>query len=57
MMEAEEEIEIPFDGGDQLEIPEKTLKISEEKMACIKIRVEEEEEEEDDKRVDTETSL
>ncbi|XP_056330650.1 sodium bicarbonate cotransporter 3 isoform X3 [Danio aesculapii] len=28
MMEAEEEIEIPFDGGDQLEIPEKSLKIS-----------------------------
>ncbi|XP_056330652.1 sodium bicarbonate cotransporter 3 isoform X5 [Danio aesculapii] len=27
MMEAEEEIEIPFDGGDQLEIPEKSLKI------------------------------
>ncbi|XP_068070329.1 sodium bicarbonate cotransporter 3 isoform X19 [Danio rerio] len=55
MMEAEEEIEIPFDGGDQLEIPEKTIQISEEKTACIKIRVEDEDEE--DKRVDTETSL
>ncbi|XP_056330651.1 sodium bicarbonate cotransporter 3 isoform X4 [Danio aesculapii] len=57
MMEAEEEIEIPFDGGDQLEIPEKSLKISEEKTACIKIRVEDEDEDEEDKRVDTETSL
>ncbi|XP_052435526.1 sodium bicarbonate cotransporter 3 isoform X2 [Carassius gibelio] len=54
MMEAEGGIEIPYDNGDHLEIPVKTLKVSEEKKACIKINVEDEQ---GDTCVDTETSL
>ncbi|XP_042597480.1 sodium bicarbonate cotransporter 3-like isoform X2 [Cyprinus carpio] len=54
MMEAEGGLEIPYDNGDHLEIPVKTLKVSEEKTACIKINVEDEQ---GDKCVDTETSL
>ncbi|XP_016313762.1 sodium bicarbonate cotransporter 3-like isoform X4 [Sinocyclocheilus anshuiensis] len=54
MMEAEGGMEIPYDNGDHLEIPVKTLKVSEEKMASIKISVEDEQ---GDKCVDTETSL
>ncbi|XP_016137407.1 sodium bicarbonate cotransporter 3 isoform X5 [Sinocyclocheilus grahami] len=54
MMEAEGGMEIPYDNGDHLEIPVKTLKVSEEKTASIKISVEDEQ---GDKCVDTETSL
>ncbi|XP_043116078.1 sodium bicarbonate cotransporter 3 isoform X4 [Puntigrus tetrazona] len=54
MMEDEGGMEIPYDNGDHLEIPVKTLKVSEEKTASIKIDVEDEL---GDKCVDTETSL
>ncbi|XP_059364353.1 sodium bicarbonate cotransporter 3-like isoform X6 [Carassius carassius] len=54
MMEAEGAMEVPYDNGDHLEIPVKSLKVREEKMVCIKINVEDEQ---GDKCVDTETSL
>ncbi|XP_067266491.1 sodium bicarbonate cotransporter 3 isoform X16 [Chanodichthys erythropterus] len=53
MMEAGGGIEIPYD-GDHLEIPVKTLKVSDEKTASIKINVEDEH---GDKCVDAETSI
>ncbi|XP_016338435.1 sodium bicarbonate cotransporter 3-like isoform X6 [Sinocyclocheilus anshuiensis] len=54
MMEAESGMEVPYDNGDHLEIPVKSLKISEEKTVSIKINAEDEQ---GDKCVDTETSL
>ncbi|XP_052473931.1 sodium bicarbonate cotransporter 3 isoform X7 [Carassius gibelio] len=54
LMEAEGAMEGPYDNGDHLEIPVKSLKVREEKMVCIKINVEDEQ---GDKCVDTETSL
>uniref|UniRef100_A0A672L815 Solute carrier family 4 member 7 n=1 Tax=Sinocyclocheilus grahami TaxID=75366 RepID=A0A672L815_SINGR len=45
---------VPYDNGDHLEIPVKSLKISEEKTVSIKINAEDEQ---GDKCVDTETSL
>ncbi|XP_042628990.1 sodium bicarbonate cotransporter 3-like isoform X9 [Cyprinus carpio] len=54
MMEVDGGMEVPYDNGDHLEIPVKSLKVSEEKMVSIKINVEDEQ---GDKCVDTETSL
>ncbi|XP_067304206.1 sodium bicarbonate cotransporter 3 isoform X13 [Pseudorasbora parva] len=54
MIEVGGRIEIPYDGSDHLEIPVKTLKVSEEKTASVKISVEDEQE---DKCVDAETSI
>ncbi|XP_051575741.1 sodium bicarbonate cotransporter 3 isoform X2 [Myxocyprinus asiaticus] len=54
MMEAEEGIDVPYDGDNHLDIPVKALKVSEEKTTSIKINVEDEQGE---KFGDAETSL